>query len=411
MNVCSFWYSLFAAKIIVIFERFLLYRMRKISADILFPVTSNPIENGVLVLNNNGTIIDVLQGAEADRLDEVEKFSGVLCPGFVNTHCHLELSHLKGKIKQGTSLPVFIEELQQIRKTDEQTLAEAISEAENEMRQNGIVAVADIANGSSSFFQKSKQNLYYHTFMEVFGFNENQCHEIYEKAEALCKQYSCEVNKQVNVTPHAPYSVSLALLQKIVNQNLIFSIHNQESEEENKMFIEGEGLLIKMLKKFGIKTEEWNIPQQHSLPYLLEHIKKQSNILLVHNTFTSANDIEAAMQSKANIYWCFCPNANLYIEKVLPDIPAFVMHNCKITLGTDSLASNHHLSILEEIKTIKNYFPSVSYQEMLKWGTINGAEFLGIQKRAGSLEKGKKPGVLLIDHAFTKVRKIADAII
>lgn len=91
MNVCSFWYSLFAAKIIVIFERFLLYRMRKISADILFPVTSNPIENGVLVLNNNGTIIDVLQGAEADRLDEVEKFSGVLCPGFVNTHCHLEL--------------------------------------------------------------------------------------------------------------------------------------------------------------------------------------------------------------------------------------------------------------------------------------------------------------------------------
>lgn len=385
--------------------------MRKISADIIFPVTSDPVENGVLVLNNNGTVLDVLQGAEADHLDEVEKFSGIICPGFVNTHCHLELSHVKGKIKQGTSLPVFIEELQKIRKTDERAIAEAISEAENEMQQNGIVAVADIANGSSSFSQKSKQNMYYHTFIEVFGFNENQSCKIYEKAETLCKQYSREVNKQVSVTPHAPYSVSLALLQKIVNQNFIFSIHNQESEEENKMFMQGEGLLIEMLKKFGIKTEEWNFPRQHSLPYLLEHIKKQSNILLVHNTFTSANHVEAAMQSNANIYWCFCPNANLYIEKVLPNIPVFIKHNCKITLGTDSLASNHHLSILEEIKTIKNYFPSVSFQEMLKWGTLNGAEFLGIEKKAGSLEKGKAPGVLLIDHSFTKVQKIAEAII
>lgn len=74
--------------------------------------------------------------------------------GFCKYALPFRTSHLKGKIKQGTSLPVFIEELQQIRKADEQTLAEAISEAESEMRQNGIVAVADIANGSSSFFSE-----------------------------------------------------------------------------------------------------------------------------------------------------------------------------------------------------------------------------------------------------------------
>jgi cytosine/adenosine deaminase-related metal-dependent hydrolase len=380
--------------------------MRKISADIIFPISSSPIENGVLVINDAGKILEVLPRTGIDNFDDVEQYKGFICPGFVNTHCHLELSHLRGKLKQGTHLFGFIEELQQIRKTDADEIKLAIEKAEAEMLKNGIVAVGDISNGNNSFFQKQKQNLYYHTFIEVFGFNENESDLIFAIAADLCTSYKKEVSSNVSITPHAHYSVSKKLMQNILESNPLISIHNQESDEENKMFESGKGEIIKMLKKFGLETDKWKVPQRSSLSYFLENLKEEQKILLVHNTFTSANDIELTMQSKANVYWCFCVNANLYIENTLPNIPLFVKNNCKITIGTDSLASNYSLSVLEELRTIKKYYPEIKNETLLKWGTLNGAEFLGIEKHFGSFEKGKTPGVILIDEGFTNIQKL-----
>ena len=93
-----------------------------------------------------------------------------------------------------------------------------------------------------------------------------------------------------------------------------------------------------------------------------------------------------------------CPNANIYIETRLPDIPAMITANAALTLGTDSLASNHSLSIMNEIKVIQKHFPEITLDQIISWATINGAKFLGIEKQFGSFEKGKKPGVLNINN-------------
>ena len=73
--------------------------MKKISAEFIFPGNSTPIKNGVVVFDINGTIETILN-PELDKIDwkEVEKYEGIICPGFVNTHCHLELSYLKGQL-------------------------------------------------------------------------------------------------------------------------------------------------------------------------------------------------------------------------------------------------------------------------------------------------------------------------
>lgn len=380
--------------------------MRKISADIIFPISAPPIENGVLIISDDGKILEVLQKSDVENFDGVEQYKGFICPGFVNTHCHLELSHLHKKLKQGTHLHGFIEELQQTRKADEETIKLAIEAAEAAMLKNGIVAVGDISNGSNSFFQKQQQNLYYHTFIEVFGFNENESDLIFANALDLCSIYKKQVNAKVSITPHAHYSISKKLMQNILKSNRLISIHNQESDEENKMFVSGKGKIIEMLKKFGVETGKWNVPQKSSLSYFLENMEEGKKILLVHNTFTSAHDIELATQTAADVFWCFCVNANLYIENTLPNIPVFVKNNCKITIGTDSLASNYSLSILDELKTIKKYYPQISNETLLKWGTLNGAEFLGIEKYFGSFEKKKTPGIILIDEEFTMAKKL-----
>ncbi|HYC27929.1 MAG TPA: amidohydrolase family protein, partial [Chitinophagaceae bacterium] len=99
-------------------------------------------------------------------------------------------------------------------------------------------------------------------------------------------------------------------------------------------------------------------------------------------------------------------NANLYITGMLPPADLFIRHDCKIVLGTDSLASNHQLSILAEMNTLKKHLPHLSYEQMLTWATSNGAKALGIDGQFGSFEQGKQPGVLLIDPSFNSVRRI-----
>ena len=126
-----------------------------------------------------------------------------------------------------------------------------------------------------------------------------------------------------------------------------------------------------------------------------------SSVILVHNTFTKQEDIDYVNQNKPKIRlvsFCLCPNANLYIENTLPPVDMLIKNNCNIVVGTDSLASNHQLSILEELKTISKIFPGISTETLLQWATINGAKALQMEKSLGSFEKGKKPGIVLIEN-------------
>jgi cytosine/adenosine deaminase-related metal-dependent hydrolase len=131
---------------------------------------------------------------------------------------------------------------------------------------------------------------------------------------------------------------------------------------------------------------------QTYLPLLSTDVKT----LLVHNTYTSAADVTYATSIHPNLYWCLCTNANLYIENMLPDVNMMRAAGLRITLGTDSLASNDSLSILSEMNLLQERF-DVPTEELLKWATFNGAEFLEIDRRFGSFELGKQPGINLVE--------------
>ncbi|MBN2758462.1 MAG: amidohydrolase family protein, partial [Bacteroidales bacterium] len=128
--------------------------------------------------------------------------------------------------------------------------------------------------------------------------------------------------------------------------------------------------------------------------------------LLVHNTFSTENDIEKANAYFENLFFALCPNANLYIEDKLPDISMLCKEKQSLTIGTDSLASNHKLSVLDEMKTISQNFPEINFSEILKWATLNGAKALGFDNEIGSLEIGKSPGINLISNFDYKNLKL-----
>jgi aminodeoxyfutalosine deaminase len=370
--------------------------MKLISADYIYPITSSPIKNGVVVLKDNGSIEAVLTPEKDDiDWDNVEQHQGIICPRFINTHCHLELSYLKGKVSEQTLLHGFVGELMSIRDsfTNEERLL-AIKKADEEMYNNGIVAVGDISNGDSSFYQKSISKINYHTFVEVFGLNTSEAEAIIARANNLKKDYFNP--QQISITAHAPYSLS-AKLKQLVNQEegAILTIHNQETASENELFKKGSGELFNQLARFSEEIKKWISTGKNSLPSYLHEFSSNKKILLVHNTFTEKSDIDFTKSYGNNVYWCFCPNANEYIEGKQPDYSLFLNEKC--TIGTDSLASNWSLSVLDELKTIsKNN--SLSLDTLLKWATLNGAEFLGLDKILGSIEAGKKPGLNLITN-------------
>ena len=134
------------------------------------------------------------------------------------------------------------------------------------------------------------------------------------------------------------------------------------------------------------------------MPSLLVHLPTCNRLMCVHNTHTSGADIQWAHLYSLFVWWCFCPNANLYIENKLPDIPAFIQNTAKVVIGTDSYASNQGLSVLEEIKTIKRHFPGIQSEMLIDWATRGGAEYLGIQKNFGTLDIRKKPGINLVEE-------------
>jgi aminodeoxyfutalosine deaminase len=383
---------------------------KKFLADQLFDGYRLLDDEQVLITTEDGIVENIVSLKEAG--DDVQQFTGILSPGFINSHCHLELSHMKGLINEGTGLTDFVFKVVTQRHFPTEEILTAIEKAEDEMLANGIVAVGDICNNTLTIPQKVKSRIHYHNFIEASGFNPQIATERFERSVGFFKEYVQSVSKKTitanSIVPHAPYSVADELWEKIIHfpGNHLMTIHNQETAAENEWFRHKQGDFVDFYKKMNIDTSFFQPSGKSSLQsYLLKFLQDQS-LILVHNVHTSEEDLLFAKASGKTITWCFCPNANLYISGQLPAIDLFVKNDCDIVLGTDSLASNHQLSILEEIKTISRHFPDIGVSQLLGWATINGAKALQMENLLGSFEKGKQPGVVLCDNRLSQSRRI-----
>lgn len=379
----------------------------KYKADFLFTGYEMLNHEHVLITDTKGTVIEIIDGANAG--DDVQTFEGILTPSFINCHCHLELSHMKGLIDEQTGLVDFVFNVVTQRHFPEEEILDAIAKAETEMINNGIVAVGDICNNTLTLSQKQKGNLYYYNFIEVSGWLPTLAQQRFERSktyyDAFNEVRNSKYEMQTAFAPHAPYSVSNELWQLIQPdfQNKTTTIHNQETAFEDAFFKTGKGDFERMYRMMNIDNSFFAPTGKSSIQSVLHQLKEAAKVLLVHNTFINEDDIEQinfySKKQQQQFFYCLCVNANNYIENASPPVAMLRHLNCNITLGTDSLASNWGLSILDEIKAIRKHFPTVTTLELLQWATINGAKALSLNDKLGSFESGKKPGIVLIEHA------------
>src|SRR5688500_654877 len=298
-------------------------------ADWIYPVSSPRIRHSVVV-SDKGRIIDI---TSRDNIDPslIEFYEGIIIPGFINTHCHLELSHLRGKIETGTGLIAFIYQVVTNRDATQEEIDAAITEADHHMWSQGIQAVGDICNKADTFQVKQRSKIFYYSFVEMFDFLQGKNSNDYTSGYKQIFQNAPSVKSAV---PHAPYSVSPELFREINKLNdspATVSIHNQETLPEEELFRYGTGSFLDFYKSFGLSLNEFKATGKSSIHYALENMDPSQRNLFVHNTLTSPADINTAHQWSKHVYWATCPNANLYIENRLPRYSSFIEANAKMT--------------------------------------------------------------------------------
>ena len=388
--------------------------MKRISASYVYTGTDEkPIAGGYVDYADDGTIISVgeLSGTDSPG----DRYEGIIAPGFVNAHCHLELSHLRGAFEKGTGMSGFINQINSLRdsKSREEKIRDASAWLEKLWNQ-GVSAMADISNCDDTFAMKSKSPMYTRTFLEVFGTEPEDCEAVIDgvrKLKAEADSYGIDAAP----TPHACYTMSPQLLTAASAEALksgFLSYHSQESPEEEELVISGTGALAENYKGRHLSTPP--VTGRPALMYFLDRLSEihrppfDEHILLVHNVCLTQEAAEAATAALKNVYWAVCPLSNLFIHNALPPLDLMRENKLKIAIGTDSLSSNDTLDMVAEMYCISENFPDIPLGEIISWATSSGARFLK-KAQLGEIAPGKKPGLVLIENIDGNGRLTADS--
>lgn len=373
--------------------------VRRITAEYVYTLDAQePIRNGYVEVDDEGVIVAV---GVCDADEVVEK--GAITPGFVNAHCHLELSHLHKKFRKGTGMAGFIDQINALRDwASDDVKTVLVREWMDKLWKDGVSAVADISNDASSFPVKRESPVYTRTFLEVFGTEPEDCEGVINSVTELDK-VAKEFGIDAAPTPHSCYTMSPELLSASSAAGLksgFLSYHSQESQEEEDLMISGTGAMAENRRRAGMSTPP--VTGESSLKYFIDRLAAvkpaphDEHMLLVHNVTLKQDDVDAAKKAFNNVFWAICPLSNIFIHNALPPIELMRRNGLKICLGTDSLSSNDDLDMMAEMRCLHTNFPQVPLNEILCWASSNGAEFLAKEDVLGSLAVGKRPGIVRI---------------
>ena len=386
---------------------------RRVAASFVYTLDSDaPIRNGFVEYDaEDGRILAV---GECGPDEEVRQ--GAVVPGFVNSHCHIELSHLHGKFRKGTGMAGFIDQINALRDwAGADVKARLTQEWMDKMWKDGVSAMSDISNDDSSFKVKSSHKIYTRTFLEVFGSEPEMCEGVMSDVTKLKETADAE-GIDAAPTPHSCYTMSPQLLSASAAAGLesgYLSYHSQESQEEEDLLISGSGAMYENRKRSGMSTPP--VTGESSLKYFIDRLAAakpapyDEHILLVHNVCLKQDDIDAAKRVMNNVYWAVCPLSNIFIHNALPPIPLMRKNGLAITVGTDSLSSNDDLDMVRELVCIKQNFAEVPMNEILVWACLNGARFLSKEDSLGSIAPGKTPGIVFVSNVDEEGSFTADS--
>ncbi|MDE6778353.1 MAG: amidohydrolase family protein [Alistipes sp.] len=357
------------------------HSLRRIASHRLLLPDSTLLPSPLVTVDGDGCILAVESVSDVDRREGVEFYPGLLVPGFVNAHCHLELSHLGGFVPRRCGFAGFARAMGAARgrfTDEERSMAAAAAAAA--MWHEGVAAVGDISNGPASFAVKAASPLRFRNWVELFGLGVRD-------AEALRPLLD---RPNASLTPHSVYSVQDAPFRAICAAGREpLSIHFMESAGEAELFA-GRGELAEWYAAQGWTCDflGYGMPSER----IVESVPADRSVVLVHDCHVTQPDIDIIMSHfSAPVWWCLCPRSNDFISGVRPPVELLRRNGLNICIGTDSMASNDSLSMLEEVRALSD----MPLAEALVAATLGGAQALGFDD-LGAVEPGRRPGLAVV---------------
>ena len=365
--------------------------MLRIRAQFVHPVTAPPIEDGAVLVDDRGTIAAVGPNAVVPTppgARALEFPHARLLPGLVNTHTHLELTHLIGKNTERE----FAGWIRGLRVLKDATSPDEFSRsAEQGVRDAwaaGVTCVADTGSTGAPLEALARlggRGIYY---QEVFGPDPAKCAASMEELRRALDRLSPFAASllTLGVSPHAPYTVSEPLYRAVAelarSEGWPVAMHLAESPAETELVRDGAGSFAEALRARGFPiTPRGCSPVEYLVQ--LGVVQRGTACLCIHCVQVDQQDVELLCHAGASI--AHCPRSNRAHGHGAAPLAAFRRAGLRVGLGTDSVVSVGDSSLLAEAAAA-----GLDGEDALRMLTIEGARALGLEGEIGSLEVGKQ---------------------
>jgi aminodeoxyfutalosine deaminase len=378
---------------------------RLVHADAVLPGDGEAIRDGAVVVDEQGTVVEVGPAAELVPRHAgiaIERVNGVVFPGLVNAHTHVELSGLRGKVAGSAGFVPWVERFMGIRAGERpEEDATAIEAGAAELERAGTAAVGEVTNTLAAVPALARRGIGGIAFHEVFGLDRDRT---LAKVRGL-EQGMAEVLEHWPTpdiayapAPHTVYTTHPEAIRKTLElsraRHVHTSVHLAEHAAERTFLVEGRGPFADLARRLRFGVENFPLPHKGPVELAADLGLLRPDVLLVHLTDARPDELDRIAASGAHVV--LCPRSNLYIEMKLPPLLEILRAGISPALGTDSLASNLSLDVLAEARALADRFPTVPARALLEMATLGGARALG-RADLGRIVKGAAPGLLAVE--------------
>lgn len=351
--------------------------------------------NDAFIITAGSNIIDVktsLQTNERSNYKIISFPDAIILPGLINAHTHLNLSVMRGNFKPTRDITRWFSQLVAFRQSmSADDFNSSYEIGMKESIQKGITTIADITDMGTAYSITKKYGLRAVLFYEILGMKEDfYLPRLNEKIQILEIFPEDELIKP-GFSPHSPYTVSLKLFQlskEVASKyNLQMHIHLSETTDEVKFTKSGKGRIFNYLKETDFINSDYVPPGISPTKYLNKIGMFDKPLVLSHCNYLDEEDMEIIKASSSSVI--FCPRSHSFFKHNNHPFKKMLSLGINVALGTDSLASNSTLSILDELKFLMKHHSDINIEELLEMATINGAKALELKNKIGTIEPNK----------------------
>ena len=365
--------------------------MEILTASWVVPVSGAPLREGRVAIEH-GRIAWVGRAGDPGepKAPMRDLGPGVLLPGLVNAHCHLELSHLAGRVPSAGGFVAWVEGLVAVRGSDDLPVVRArAAEAIRDLEERGTAAVGDVSNSLVHLDLLGASRLQVVVFFELLAWDPARAGATLDWADRRLAELDGRLspNVRVRLAAHGPHSVSLPLFAGLVARGGPGAMHLAESPAESQFLAAGSGDWPAFLERRGLGHIAFAPPGLSPVRYVDGLGALPRGLVAAHGVQVDAAD--RALLAGRGVHVALCPRSNRSLGVGRAPVPELLEAGVRLCLGTDSLASVDTLDVLEDATLLHEQFPGLDPAILVRMATLGGAEALGLPD-LGAIAPGRR---------------------